>query len=867
LFGLVVGALVILGVPYQTIGLTEPAQDQFKIVKPSEDDLLLLSVVLGPVQLTDELEGYRNGAGVLLPFGELCRLLEVAIKTDPIRGTAGGFLSRSDHIFSLDIRRRRITYLGKDLPFEADFIQVQKADIYVDARAINKWFALGIVFDGRASGILVNPKDPLPLQRRLQRESLALQLGSALHGGYRDPGFARVANPYENLGSPVIDQSFAFNEAIGLGQRVSAARYTAQIASDFAQGGVNGFLDVESNANPVARLSYGEMDPSGELLGPLHASQAVVGDLDSLDLPLVSASHPTTGLSVSNAPLSQQGGTESTCISGPLLPGWDVQLFQGDALVAFQSESGTGKYEFRNLPLTLGVNRFRLEFNGPLGEQHEETLTRNVVGTLAPGSLKYSMFLGGSADSPEWAAQSELGLRRDLTAFSSIASEPLANGNHQYGTVGMRGYLDGALLSARIVDDPLSGQASQIGSQWNWGRTSIKLNQTTVNGLVSAIYGSELNQEKSGTELQLGNFALPSWSHLLPTDIDITREETTLGTQEWQIQNRLSYQSHGLGITNIASWESDTGTADQRSGELMVTDWRNGNSWQGSLSYQIDNSFSVVSMAMQTSRVLHDLRVLNFGAYEAPQDGNIGLTATLSQSAGSYSYGVSMDVSRVRGIILGLNVSFGAIKDPSTGKWTTTAQSQATQGAVLVRFFQDRNGTGRLSAGNVPIAGITIFVNDSPYPKATGVDGTLLIQGLRAYQAADIRISETTLENPLLISKLLGLRINPRPGTIQTIDLAVVATAEVSGTISIQEDKGLRPATGVLVEVVDLSGKILQKQRTAYDGYFNLSRVPVGSHIVRVCVDGTTVSKRIVVPSEGAYLDGVDLTITSSAAN
>jgi len=258
---------------------------------------------------------------------------------------------------------------------------------------------------------------------------------------------------------------------------------------------------------------------------------------------------------------------------------------------------------------------------------------------------------------------------------------------------------------------------------------------------------------------------------------------------------------------------------------------------------------------------------LTLGAYESPQDGNIGVSATLSQNAGAYAYGLSLDVSRLQGINLGFSLSFGAIRNPSSGKWMTSAQSEATTGAVLIRIFLDKNGTGHPGHGNTPLPDIAVFVNDSPFARVTASDGTLLVDGLKAYFPADIRISESTLENPLLICGIPGLRINPRPGNIQTIDLPVVATAEVAGTVTIKEDKTLRAATGVLVEVIDHAGKVLQHQRTAYDGYYTLSRVPVGTFTVRATAYGVTASKRIIVPPDGAYLDGIDLTLVPLPGN
>jgi len=834
-------------------------QNPVKAVVPSEDDLLLLSLRLKSIPLTDNLEGYRNGGGVLLPLGEVSRLLEISVRTDPARGTAEGFVGRTDRTFSLDVAQHRIRYTGKDLVFDPSLVQVQKSDIYVDYRALNAWFSLGITFDERGSAILVDPKDPLPLQLRLQRENLAAQMRSASRGGYIDPGFARVPNPYAQLGVPAIDQSMSMNYSASVGLKASPYRYTAGWMGDVAGGSMNGFLDLESSAPATLNLSYGQKDPSAGLLGPFHATEATVGSVSSLGVPLVSESHSAMGMTIANGDLSGGQAIDSTVISDPLSPGWDVELYQDKTLADYQHESGNGRYEFRNIRLTIGTNRFRLVFNGPLGERREESVTRSVSDNLRPGALRYSLYAGGSERSPEGAVQTEIGLKQDLTAFTIINRESLATGSHDYATAGMRGYVDGALVTARVVEDPASGHAGQVDGQWNWGRALVDLSQTAISGLTSNVYGPQLDPQRDETRLRLGNLTMPAWSGLTPSDLEFSHEDTTQGSQEWLARGRVSYQSHGLSLTNWSSWQSQTGVKDQRMGEFLLSDWKGGRFLQGRIGYEYQNSPTIQSLMIQTGCVLRDLRVVTLGLYQSPTDGNFGLNATLTRNTGAYAYGLAADLSTKHGLIVGLNLSFGAIRNPATGRWESSAQAQTTRGAVLVHVFLDTNGTGKFDPKEASVAGVAVFVNDSSFDKVTGKDGRLLVDGLAANRPADIRISDSSLDNPLLVCSVPGLRVYPRPGKIQEIYLPIVATAEVTGTVYLREDGEIRPGAGVLVEVVGPGNRVVQHQRAAYDGFYALTRVPVGKFVVRATVDGHSFSKEIVVPPAGAYIDGIDL--------
>ena len=113
-------------------------------VERSDDDLLLLSVSLDSTVLSQDLEAYQYPGGVLVPLGEVCRLLELPVAASPKDGTADGILPLPNRKFHIDLRTHKASLAGTDLPFDASEAEAHKDDIYIDSRLLSTWFSLGL---------------------------------------------------------------------------------------------------------------------------------------------------------------------------------------------------------------------------------------------------------------------------------------------------------------------------------------------------------------------------------------------------------------------------------------------------------------------------------------------------------------------------------------------------------------------------------------------------------------------------------------------------------------------------------------------------------------------------------------------------
>ncbi|MDB5929311.1 MAG: hypothetical protein JWR60_1018, partial [Polaromonas sp.] len=68
-----------------------------------EASMLILDVRLDGFILSDGLTAYQDGPRVLLPLGELARLLTLAITVQPDTGSASGYVLNEERTFGLNL--------------------------------------------------------------------------------------------------------------------------------------------------------------------------------------------------------------------------------------------------------------------------------------------------------------------------------------------------------------------------------------------------------------------------------------------------------------------------------------------------------------------------------------------------------------------------------------------------------------------------------------------------------------------------------------------------------------------------------------------------------------------------------------------
>ncbi|MDX1931472.1 MAG: carboxypeptidase-like regulatory domain-containing protein [Capsulimonadales bacterium] len=835
-----------------------PESRPIDIAEPSEEDLLLLAVLLDNVVLTRDLEAYRHAGGVLIPLGEFCRLLDLAIAIAPESGTAEGWFLRENRRFRLDLRAGTATLQGKNLPYDRRLIEVHRNDIFVDAGLLGRWLPLGPEIDTYSATLRLRPREPLPIRQRWERERRALPRS----GDGPTVDLPLAPNPYALFGSPAIDQTVTLHRQPG--RSVPALRYSATVATDIAHAGVQAMFLAEPGRTPrVPHFSVGQVDgdggPDGRLLGFLRARQVLVGPMTVAGTSSFPGQRLRPGLLIDNIPSFRPSRFDVTTLAGPILPGWEVELYRDTALIGYRAADTAERYEFPDIPLFFGRNRFRLVFHGPHGERREIDRVFNVDSSLVPkGRHRYRFSIQPGADGfRPFGVEEEFGLRKNLSLTLGRADVLLNDGIHATTRIGLRGFSGRILGYALLLRDARTGTSHEYGVDTLIGNLPVELKQSLIDHPDMPVRGGDSFGWKEQTALRIGNIALPRGLRLLPTEIDLRRGTTHSGGSHSELRNRLTYQRAGWTVTHRFSARRETGWPLRTQGQILLNAPVFGHRLQGQATYDGAPNPRIRQITLRRQQTLRDQRLISVSLYRTVADRNTGLTVSVSRSVGPFSYGTNFELSARQGMSLGLTVSLGARRHPETGRWEGAAETRTASGAVLVRTFFDTNANGRRDPDETPLPSVRFYLNEYPWSEKTDADGTLLIDGLTPYQPAHLRVGAESLGDPLRIPQIAGRRFVPRPGNVPVLDFPIGGSGEISGTV--REGSARREAAGIFLDLLDTGGRVVASTRSAYDGFFAFNRVRPGRFRLRLTdATGKTLERAIVVPPEGAFLDGVD---------
>jgi hypothetical protein len=303
-------------------------------VQRPETDLLLFDLRLGSTILVESLPGYPIKGGVLLPLGELCRALDFAVTVDVASGSAAGFFIAENRRFSLDVAASRVTISGKPTSFDPSRIELHQDDVYVDTVLFAEWFPVDLTVD--LSGLLVTarPREPLPIQKRQEREQRALKEMSSL--GYSGPKYPAIPNPYNFADVPFLDQTLRATFVKSGHESSQLFQYSTFLTGDLLFHEASAYVFGDQHGVSEARGTIGRRDPGGALLGPLRATEYAVGDVLFPGLELISLPRSGPGVVLSSFPLDQQTQFDRNTFRGALPAGWEVELYQNRALIGFQ---------------------------------------------------------------------------------------------------------------------------------------------------------------------------------------------------------------------------------------------------------------------------------------------------------------------------------------------------------------------------------------------------------------------------------------------------------------------------------------------------------------------------------------------------
>ena len=825
---------------------------------------LLLEVRLGEHVLSDGIGAYQQGDDVLVPLGEMARLLTIAIRTDLQAGTASGYVLQEQRGFHLDLAGKVVVRGALREAFDPALVRPLPDDIYVATRLLAAWLPAEFAFDTSNLTLGVRPRERLPVQARLDRQAKIAPGAPAV--AQDDPGYPRQNTPYALAGMPFADQTVGVDLRRTPEHKSSTTSYTAYLTGDLLGAEAALYFNTGQDApGPAARLTLGRHDPDAGLLGPLKARTVQAGSVSAPGVAHISQSSASgNGVFISNRPLGQPMRSDRHSLQGDLPPGWDVELYFNDALVGLAQSRPDGRYAFDDQPLLYGPNEFKLVFHGPLGQLRIERRSFMIEQSmLAPGELFYNLAAQGDDNGRRrTSAQFDWGASKALSVSAALLRIAVGDAERSFAELGLQVYLDRAIVQTALARADDGGTLAQAGLRTRVGPVALSASRAYSHHFTSDYYPSLPDPVRVRDELRADAMLAA-----MPVSVQARREVSASGAHKTELQGRISAYRFGTALSNSLRWQSLAGDT-RADGVFQASRRMAGVGVSAQLQFTLAPSFGVSALALAVDKHLGDSYLASAGVARTFLDHHTRYTVSLNKGMGSFGMGVNGYYAGRGDYGVGLQLFLALAREPGGGRWKTDAAPMAASGAASLKVFVDRNRNGVMDAGDDPVPGAGFIVNGSAQMERTRADGAAWLGRLAPNQHADIAIDPSTLDDPQWLAQRKGVRIVPRAGKVSEVDFAVVITGEIDGTVY-QQAGGKKPVGDVELELVDQRGVVAATASSTSDGYFVLGGVLPGVYQLRVAPSqlarlgiAPPPAHQLTMDEDGTFVNGKDFVIT-----
>jgi hypothetical protein len=854
-----------------------------------EDNLLVLEVRLDRRSTGHGLIAYQHEDRVLLPLGELCSILELAIMVDPELGSASGWIVDEDRTFELNLSARTITRTGNIEPLPPSIVGRDENDIFVDSSHLEQWIPVDLELNLPRMHVKITPRETLPFQSRLKRdEQRSLWLASQ---GNATLNYPMQMAPYRMWSWPLVEATLG----LFAGRQNTSRRLALQSSADVAGLSSNLFLSHAGNSvrsQTVARLKAGRWNPEGRLLGPASATRYEFGDIFISRVPLISTRQQGLGFTISNQSLSRSREFDTTDVHGDAPPGWEAELYINGSLYDFQTVPESGQYLFTDLPLVVGNNVFRTVLYGPRGETREIVDNSNISAEMSEiGKLKYSATIvkegkGLLAATPTradslanaWNQQIELAYavspKHALAAnFSRLNVEGL---QEFFASLTSHNSLGRLYLETILAKSMRGGVAGSIGARAKYhGHNLFALHNVNDNYRAEALIDRSYMRRQtilrsSGNLASIGERAV--FYNLSATDRYFADRALQ---KEMELKFHLSTSIRRYLLSHsIRYLDKDYGTYkdEETLGTQLIRTQLGAFSIRGDLNYEVSplqmRSTGASLSWFHTNRLRVSARASHF---LKPDFGNDNMSADLTQFFEKFSLGVNYSYFKGGGSAIGVTLGTFLTKDNRSNTWAVQHRRMANRAVASVRTFIDYNSNKVFDEGDEPLAGVG-FRNLSAWQKIkTNEDGIALLPGLLVHRAQPIELNLSTVDDPFLVPLSKGVNVLGHPGSFVEVEFPFSYLGELEGLIT-ESDESHTPVRHVGLEILDLDGSRVKSTVGEFDGFYYFADIFPGEYLLGV-IPTTVNSTRFeipdpvpfTIPPEGGFITGPDIVLQRKA--
>lgn len=815
----------------------------------SDDDIVILEVSIDRHNTNDVIEIFQDTKGkYFLPIGAISQITGIGINV--LNGMASGFIINEEKFFTLDAKAGKLVIKGVISDVDKDLIISHQNEIYVESSLLSKWLPMDFDINFSDLILVIKPREKLPFQLKQERE------------GRRNLKHISTKNDYETINSeykeysvPVMNMEFGYDYS-NRSSHNNKTSFSILSSGDVGYMTNNFTMAADSDDSITSiRTSLGKKDLNKNLLGKMHASEFLVGDINSVDMPLVATRSRGRGLYVSNFDLNRLDQFDSTSFIGDSQPGWEVELYWNDTLLDFVLVGEDGRYEFLNIPVFYGDNIFRIVSYGPQGQVREETQVFNINSSiLKQGEFGYKFSADEKSRSLFGIDEERLNIRHDddyrlvtdfeygitdkTTMQAGFIRTPLEDGiTHNYANIGFKSNWNNVFTQlnvARDLDD--GGQALGMAVNTRISGIGIRLRRENYYDFVSEVEVPDLDRHTSISRVdidgRISGLTKSGLSYRFGYMEDVYRDDKVVDT----FSNRLFTSLNGIGLTNEIqnintkyNFYSDNITE----GEFSVRGSFKRIGLRLSFGYELqpEEVFKTANLSIQKNfsndtNIRFDIKkdlsgeeVTTFTSYFNKMFDDYRVSTVLSgDDDGNFSAGMR----------LGMSVGY----DDKENRWFMEGRDITSSGIASISAFLDSNYNGERDYGEELISDINFKTNGGYYK--TSKDSSLMVNNLRPYNKNVIEVDAENIRDPFIMPAKKGVNLIAVPGKINYLDFAFQPVTEIDGNVFTVSNNEKSAVSGIEVRLIDINGTVVDSTRSEFDGFYIFYKVPAGNYKIEI---------------------------------
>lgn len=765
--------------------------------------------------VSEDLFVRYDGESLYLPLSRLFDILDMNVTIDQGSKQVSGFLFTPQDRFAIDYNLLIASVRSQELPLTRNMFIVTVTEFYLRLDQFERLFDLPMIFNFNELQIVLPLDENLPVflrlkrhrqHERLRRKSEAIRDVQALdfHRSIANGG----SLDWQMSANLVGRQGHYFNTDIG--GILLGGDLVASVAG-------NSYTGVDPDQLNY-RWRYSFLDNS-------YLSQVALGDIFTVG----ALGRNLNGVLVTNRPLVQRRFFQTVNITDQIGAGWEVELYVDNSLVDFTVTDAGGEYQF-NVDLIYGNSQITLKMYGPNGEIRTEHKYYLVPFNLIPKNVfEYSAAFGTSNVFGEEGryAQAQTfygisdrvttGLSAEIPVGSTTDENPIVSGEIGIHVGG--GLTAGASMSPNnaIEANVAYTRSSLISLTAGFKKFYPSPFRNPIHQEIRAVFSATAPLKIKGRLIGLRYLA---------------SYDQFAAFRSIQMNYGLTSMLGRLHINYLGRYRVSQYT--NRSIDELVS--------RGFLSMRL-YKWIRPQLRLTYNHTFNEFE--KYGIFLAKRifkTGQVSFSFERNEAVGSSSFMITLNllsgflnsttraISTERGLSIN-QLQRGSIRYDHNGKRIRFDRRNAVgYGSAVIRPFLDDNYNGVMDTGEQWLPGIRARLNGaSGIP--SGGDKLHYYDRLRPYDNYLVQIDQYSLDDPTLKPVHENYRVTLSPNIVTAINVPVVVTSEISGTINRQLPSGSELGVGgIKIQVMNLTSEALTEIISFNNGEFYYLGLTPGSY-------------------------------------